>query len=482
MSAGSVAIALAARVERTGGLEAGLLAWRTLAGNARPGEVRARALLEALRCAAALGDDAALGGLARAWRDAGEGAWDEDVSRACLALSARGSLPRAVELARAEVARRRSARACYLLARCLETARDPAAEDAFAGAAARAEEEGAGAIAAAARVRRIAWLLLRPAARREAAGEALKLDIARLAPRDRIVAARALLYATSRFARAGAIAALDGVVSGGDVELARRALSVLASYADEAGDALTALEIDRLLAAFGRDVALALAPGARDAMRAAAVIARASDAELDAALDEAARLVPSLGPLHRRARALLEGRDDDGGGGGAASWSRVLDAYAKVHGGDRVGAAIALTALAEMEERGEPAPRQAWSVVALGLVHEDAAVRAAAARFVEARTSRAGQGPPRGWLSIAGALAACGMADRAEQARRDAAAAGEPGADDALVVALTRKGWELAQAGDRSLAIAALREARALALRPSRPSPEAARERATRSP
>jgi hypothetical protein len=55
------------------------------------------------------------------------------------------------------------------------------------------------------------------------------------------------------------------------------------------------------------------------------------------------------------------------------------------------------------------------------------------------------------------------MEEQATLALRAAVRAKEPGAADALVVALTRSGWQLAAAGDRAAAIARLREARALA-------------------
>ena len=47
-------------------------------------------------------------------------------------------------------------------------------------------------------------------------------------------------------------------------------------------------------------------------------------------------------------------------------------------------------------------------------------------------------------------------------ARRAAASAKEPGAASALALALTRSGWQLAEANERLRAIACLREARAL--------------------
>ena len=73
--------------------------------------------------------------------------------------------------------------------------------------------------------------------------------------------------------------------------------------------------------------------------------------------------------------------------------------------------------------------------------------------------------PPRGWLGIAHALGGAGFDDLATHARRLAALAKEPGAAEALGVALTRAGWALARAGHRHReeAIARLREAKSLA-------------------
>src|SRR5262249_31742061 len=69
--------------------------------------------------------------------------------------------------------------------------------------------------------------------------------------------------------------------------------------------------------------------------------------------------------------------------------------------------------------------------------------------------------PPLGWIAIADALAAAKLDDLATHARRLAALAKEPGAAESLADALTQKGWTLARAGERSRAIAQLREAKA---------------------
>ena len=64
---GSVAIALAERVERTGGPRAGLVAWRTLASNASDGDTRGRALMAGIRCSVALRDVQAASDLVTFW-------------------------------------------------------------------------------------------------------------------------------------------------------------------------------------------------------------------------------------------------------------------------------------------------------------------------------------------------------------------------------------------------------------------------------
>ena len=100
--AASVALAVAERVERTGGPRAGLVAWKTLAGNTTDGEVRGKALLAALRCALALRDTGALTELTEQWASVDCGVWDEAVASSCKALVRAGLLPRAVGLAHAE--------------------------------------------------------------------------------------------------------------------------------------------------------------------------------------------------------------------------------------------------------------------------------------------------------------------------------------------------------------------------------------------
>jgi hypothetical protein len=124
--------------------------------------------------------------------------------------------------------------------------------------------------------------------------------------------------------------------------------------------------------------------------------------------------------------------------------------------------AHALRCLAESAEHAGRLPPHVWTVAQAALGMGDAEVRGAAGRLVGALMKTTTSSPPRGWLGLAQALAACGLDDLATTARRGAALANEAGASAALALALTRKGWQLAQDGDSAKAIERLREARAL--------------------
>ena len=107
-------------------------------------------------------------------------------------------------------------------------------------------------------------------------------------------------------------------------------------------------------------------------------------------------------------------------------------------------------------------PPPLWTIAQSALGTEDVELRAVTGRLVAAMMKTTSAAPPRGWLGLAQALTACGMNELATTARRSAALAKEPGAIDALALALARAGWQLAEAGERARAIERLREARAL--------------------
>ncbi|MDB4942613.1 MAG: hypothetical protein JWP97_2147 [Labilithrix sp.] len=465
-----VAIAAAERIEKTAGPAPALAVYRRLAANAAHVELRARAVLGGLRCATAVRDLGALRDLTLLWRTVDEGVWEE-VFVTCRALGRANLHVPAVALASAEVERLRTARALYLVARLLDVAGDRRAAEAFRVAQERAENEGATAVAHACRVRRAAWL----ATTREGLSEAIALakDVPASAASDaeRIVLARVLLRAPSRFVRAGAIGLLDDVVSraapGALTLPAREALVLAARHADDLGDELTALEADRLLALFGREAVAREAAPVRVAIAAIAALGRAratgDESEVLRSLEAAAAADPELARLHGRARDILGGRFEPSTTDASNAGSLLLDVAGSLRDEAPARAAHALRLLAEATERGERVPPATWTLAQAALETDAAEVRPVAGRLAAALLGRATFAPPRGYLPFAQALSIAGMNELATTARRAAVTAGEPGAAEALALVLTRSAWQLHQTGERSRALAQLREARALA-------------------
>ena len=175
-----------------------------------------------------------------------------------------------------------------------------------------------------------------------------------------------------------------------------------------------------------------------------------------------------LAILHQRARDILRGRFEAYESSRTAAhpqWTALLDAVVAMRDEAWPRTAHALGLLAESLERApgvERLPPHTWTVAQAALSTSDVEVRGVAARLVAAMMKTTAAAPPRGWLGLAHALAACGLDDLATTARRGAALAKETGAEEALALALTRKGWQLAQIGDSAQAIERLREARAL--------------------
>jgi hypothetical protein len=474
-----VAVGAAERLERTAGPGPGLKMWRRLASSATSAELRGRAILGGLRCAVAVRDVDAIRDLSLLWRSVDavdERLWD-GVFAACKALASAGLVTWATALARSEVSRAKTARGLYAVARCLDVAGDPYAIPAFADALAVAEKEGAAKVVNACRVRRASWFSRSADTLGLAIDEAKRVDIAGTTPAERFVVARVLLRAPSRFARASAIGLLDDLVLSGSAAgapgvaaaLARSALLSAARHADDMNDELTPLEADRLVALFSREPVAKEMVRVRGAVRAIERLARAketkSEADFEAALDEAARVDPELAILHQRARDILRGRFEPYESSRTAAhpiWTALLDAVVAMRDEAWPRTAQALIRLAASAERHERLPPHVWTVAQAALGTNDAEVRGAAGRLVAAMMKTATTSPPRGWLGLAHALAACGLDDLATTARRGATLANEVGASAALALALTRKGWQLAESGDSAKAIERLREARAL--------------------
>ena len=479
MSLGADVATLAAeRVEKTAGAGPGLAVWRRLAANAAGAELRGRAILGGLRCAEATRDGNALRDLALLWRTVDEGVWNE-VFVTCRSLHRAGLVGAAVQLATAEVERLRTARALYMLARLWDVTEDGRAPAAFADAIERGQKEGDGAIVHACRVRRAAWLARSAATLSEAIEEAKRVVVTTATLPERLVLARVLLRSPSRFVRAGALGMLDGIVASRTAAtldaVARRALFLAAQHADDVADELTPLELDRLVAIFSRESVTKEAEAVRGAVRAIELLAGAKDdAALDAGLAAAARVDRELAILHARARDILGGRFEPTsmresalGEGRHPVWTALLDVVAALRDESFARAAHGVAVLAEAAERHERMPPASFTVAQAALqVPDQRELRGMAGRLVGALLKITSAPPPRGYLGLSQTLLLADLPELAALARRAAASAKEPGANEALVLALTRSAWQLAQSGQSAQARERLREARALAKGP----------------
>lgn len=438
-----MALAAAERVERAAGAKAGLVAYRALVTNVAAMESRGRAILGALRCAVRVSDLATVSTMTAWWKPIHEGAYLEEIIALTTALQEGGHGKAATDLAAAEVARFRTARALYLFARCLELGDDPAAPGVFSEAAERADNEGAKALATSARVRRISWLSRAHTSFALALDEAVAMDLTEAEPWDTLVICRARLRSPSRFVRAGALALLEDLAKGPDLRLAEQAMLLGATHADDYAEELTSLERDRVTSLLRhwpieseRDASLAV-------LEAVAKIALFPESE--EAIHEAAKAGSPL-PLA----------------------SLGLDAVLAMQG-EKVSEASASLRQATALVPGAPSiPAPLWKSAELGLASPSPIVREDAARLSDALLAEPRKGPRGGFIPLARALDDDGNAELALQAFRAALIAREPGSREALAQALIGRGWKHASAGQREEAIHALKEARQLLLVPRR--------------
>ncbi|MBX3230805.1 MAG: hypothetical protein KIT84_01200 [Labilithrix sp.] len=440
--AGSVAIALAERVERTGGPRAGLVAWRALASNASDAETRAKALMAGIRCAVSLRDGAAAGELVALWTTIDRGTFA--VAELCRDLVRAKMTAEAIDLAETEARRTKTAHALYTHARCLDVARDQRAPEVLARTVARAEKEGAARVADAARLRRAVLLARSWDTLAESLAEAAKLDATKLSEGERVELARVLLLSPSRFTRAGAIGLLGDVAKSEEVSLRLRARRLAARFADEASAAVTPLEHDRLVAMFDL--------GVKEAVR--------------------GTLTPAMEAVTERARDLLRGRyevprdevvppPDDPLKRRVHRHGELLDVVVAMRDGAPARAARSFRPLAAAVRARERLPAETLAVAHAALENGDAELRDVAIDLLAAWLAVPSYAaPPRGFLALADALALAGHEELAMKARRAAALRKENGAVASLATVLARVGWEASLRHDRPHAIALLREAK----------------------
>lgn len=478
-------LAAAEQLERSVGPFIALATYQRLIPTLGAGDTRTRAILGALRCAVQLAEAPEVSRFTALWGDAGKGLHLGVIVSLCKMLAAQGRRDAAAKLAAAEAAREPTARALYLSALCLELTGDSAAGEAFSRAAQRADAEaGADDVGAAARMRLLGYLDADPSQHARALAEASVVDPANASPVERFYLAAARLRSPSRFARASALSILEELGKHPDPRLAAAAIQRAAQHADECGQAISAIEADRIAAALRhwrvpeeRDRALARL------VALVRIAAKTGDAREDAIL-AAGGVAPEIFAHLCRARAVLAG-------GGQGSYASVaasaqgasapalpaaltlaelgLDAIVDMSHARPREAAIALEQAAHKIGGETVIPPPLWTACQLALAARDAVVQRAAARLAERLLAASRVAPPRGYISLAIALSRASLADLGIQALRAAVLAREPGAPERLGLAIVRRGWEHASRGEGEAAITALLEARGM-LEPTAPT------------
>ena len=454
-----IALGSLERLGRGLGKGATLRALLPLLDSLPPGPGRAKAVARAVELAAELGEDAALARLCARW-DLEEGARHADARRLVRTLL-NASLAHAAQVfAEAELARVRGtyeeASALYGAARALEAQqRLFEALERYEDAALVGHDQPRLSRATGARVVRVLRALGRTADAAKRAAELLPLEDA--PAMDRLAVAASALDVPGRYRRAAALDVLENVAAGGG-EAARLAIAIAARHVERTGGGISEIEADRAEAVLAHHPDPVGRPIAIERLRA---LSRAA-LDREAATGAAALTDPDSEALLLRVRAVRDGSAPGPrpeAGRAELGWLalEIVHLVVDEHGGDARRLLVEATELVRTKRRVE-APL--WT----------AALASLRARLPEARglldalLDADGEPPPRGYLFVADTLEASGAIDESIRARRRAAALREPGARAGLAERVRQLGWEAAKAGQRSEAIAPLREARELAI------------------
>lgn len=452
---GDVGIAAAERLERSLGPTVGLRGYRKLLDHEDP-RVRAAAALAAVRCARAIGDDAAIDAVAQSWR--GLKAAHEGMVAVVLSLVEERHDRWAITLAEAEAARRDDGRGHYLLARVHHAAgRASEALLAFDDAAREGDDPR---LATTAVVYRLAHGEQRAGA---AAALARAANASAGSRSQRAWLAEAWLAAPSQFVRAKGLSLLEELVRVHD-EVGRWAMARVVRHADTAGPRLTWVEADRIAAALSHhpdEVARERAEAALSALR-----RLSSESTGEQARRSLIQSWPDGDSYLELVEALQCGLDvypetmNLGPGHPLHLATQALSTIAALRRGDGRAASRHLRAFDGMDSGWLPAP--VWTAWQWAMTEGDAELRAAALRQLRQALSTAAAPPPRGYLSLVPALRRAGDPAEVLEVVRRAAARGETDARAHLVRELTSLGWRAHAEGEPRRAATWLREAKLL--------------------
>jgi len=470
-------LAAAEQIERNVGPFLALPAYKRLLPQILQGPACSRAVLGALRCAVRLGNEKEVEELSEKYTlimNGGEHV--AEIIVMCKTLVREGRRSAAVTLARAEAERSGRARAFYLLGRCLEAIGDSKrAFEAFGNAATLADKEGNAAdVALAARAKRVERMLGDQSNPSLAFADAAAVDPAGASPEQKLVIALGRMRSPSKFTRASGLSLLEEIARDPTTQLGRNAIRMAAEHADAMGDALTAVEVDRIGAAI-RHVPDESARNAALSRLVAVVkiITAKGDARVDA-LAAAGELAPEIAPFLRRVRAFLTSGEQGLQASHAASAPEAsatpamrvaslgLDAVVAVRGNRVQQATDALQELTKIFHAGTnvAVPNSLWIATRMALDTTHPSLRDAGVLMAEALLAVTIVAPPMGFSGLAKGLDHVGRRDLAIRACNAAIAAREEGAHELYAGMLRAEGWALAARGQREAAISTLREAR----------------------
>ena len=469
-------LATAEWLERTAGPWAALPVYTKVIPSVLSGLFTGRAVVGALRCAVKLGNEKEVEALAERYTlviDGGEHL--ADIIMLCKMLVSGARRSAAVILARAEAEREPRARAYYLLGRCLELTGDSKrAFDACGHAASLADKEkNAADVALAARAKRVEQMLGDQSTASLAYADAAAADPTGAPAEHKLVIALGRLRSPSRFVRASGLSLLEEIARDPTTSLGRMAIRLAVEHADAIGDALTAVEADRVGAAIRHVPDEAARNAALSRLVSMIKIAAAKgDARADA-IASAADVAPEIASLVRRARAFVSS-DQAVQASHAASSPDVattpqlrlaalgLDAVVALQNNRTQTAADAMQEAAKLflSDHVVAIPPSIWTAIRFGFDTSNRSVRDAAAVLAEVLINVTIVAPPMGFSGLARGFEAAGRRDLALRACSAAIAAKEDGANEFYGGILRDEGWAHAARGEREAAINKLREAR----------------------
>ncbi len=470
-------LSAAEQLERTVGPFIALPTFKRLLPQILQGPLCARAALGALRCAVKLGNEKEIEELCERYTlimNGGEHV--AEVIVMCKALVREGRRSVAVSLARAEAERNGRSRAYYLLGRCLETLGDSKrAFEAFGHAASLADKEGNAAdVALAARAKRVERMLGEQNNASLAFTDAAAVDPANAPPEQKLVIALGRMRSPSKFTRASGLSLLEELARDPHTSVGRHAIRMAVEHADVLGDALTAIEADRIGAAIRHVPDEAARNAALARLLALVKIATAKGDARGDAITAAGDAAPEIVPLIRRVRAFLSGTDQSVQASHAASApdaaatpslrvvSLGLDAVAALKANRVQQATDILNEVAKLFHSGTvtSVPNSMWIAARMALDTTHPSLRDAGVLLAEALTAVTIVAPASGFSGLAKGLEHAGRRDLALRACNAAITAREDGANELLAGMLRTEGWGLAGRGEREAAISILRQAR----------------------